>query len=387
VYLIVLATSIQNPIQGFQPRKINYVLNPTQFYKHHTSLSRVSTVLSASTRQIDQTADKNADLPIPTVKELINFGLPTLGIWLLQPILSLIDTSVVGMSSHAASAVIELAALGPGIAWIDSSAYMCQFIGMATTNLYASAISEGDVAKQKKVLNHALIISFGFGVMLFVAQTLLAKRFITLLAGSALASIPYALQYARIRAIGSIAAIPTIVGQAAFLARKDSITPLKAVFVGAVVNIVGDVLLVSYMKKGIAGAAWATMLSQVSSALYLIYASLKSSKSKARTISTSKSTSSSVDSTKTLEDDSFHKEDGKSQSLFSGITSMDFPNFADLLKFVSFCGPLFFILLTKSFVWSYTTYACSSAGAVSLAAHQVCGCLLYPVFPIRTSVR
>lgn len=45
------------------------------------------------------------------------------GIWLLQPILSLIDTSVVGMTT---SDISQLASLGPSIAWIDSSSYLFQ---------------------------------------------------------------------------------------------------------------------------------------------------------------------------------------------------------------------------------------------------------------------
>jgi len=32
---------------------------------------------------------------------------------------------------------------------------------------------------------------------------------------------------------------------------------------------------------------------------------------------------------------------------------------------------LFFVLLTKAFLWSFTTYACSTAGAAPLAAHQI----------------
>jgi Na+-driven multidrug efflux pump len=210
------------------------------------SLSKLTTqsrsrFLLRSSEVLDLPAEVvQKEFAVPTVTELINFGLPTLGIWLLQPVLSLIDTSVVGMSSSAASSVLQLAALGPGIAWIDSTSYLCQFMGMATTNLYALAISEGDDVKQKKVLSHASIIATGLGFLLFAIQYIYAKPVVTLLAGSAVQSIPYALSYSRIRSFASIIAVPTIVGQAAFLASKDSITPLKAVFLGSVINIVGE---------------------------------------------------------------------------------------------------------------------------------------------------
>jgi len=44
---------------------------------------------------------------------------------------------------------------------------------------------------------------------------------------------------------------------------KDSWGPLKALAVASVVNAIGDIVLCSFLGYGIAGAAWATMVSQV----------------------------------------------------------------------------------------------------------------------------
>jgi Na+-driven multidrug efflux pump len=373
---------------------LSFVLNGQRIAGFSNAIRRTA-VLSVSPKlsnfPLSATSSKSAALEtriteepvVPTVVDLLKFGLPTLGIWLLQPILSLIDTSVIGMSASSASSVLELAALGPGIAWIDSSAYLCQFMGMATTNLYATAISEGDVNKQRKVLSHATIISIGLGLLLFAIQYTFAKPLVTILAGSAVESIPYALSYARIRSFASIIAVPTIVGQAAFLASKDSVTPLKAVLVGSVINIVGDLLLVCVLGKGIAGAAWATTLSQIGSALFLLAASVRRSM-----MATNKDLV--VPSPSTLEKNAVHVEVIDSRiDLLPGINKVkeeieekvpskqrmaslvQFPGFRDLTQYISFCGPLFFVLLMKAFSWSYTTYACSPAGPVSLAAHQI----------------
>jgi Na+-driven multidrug efflux pump len=314
---------------------------------------------------------------VPTILDLVKFGLPTLGIWLLQPILSLIDTSVIGLGSVGASSVLELAALGPGIAWIDSTSYLCQFMGMATTNLFATAIAENDVPKQKKVLSHATIIATGLGLLLFAVQYIFAKPLVTVFAGSAVQSIPYALAYSRIRSFASIIAVPTIVGQAAFLASKDSVTPLKAVAVGAIINIVGDLLLVCVFGKGIVGAAWATMLSQVGSALYLLYASVKKN-SKSIIIDNNQK----LEKTNSVEDVNLQsdkdnekkneiKDDVKTVKKSSLKDLIYVPGFKEVAQYLSFCGPLFFVLLVKAFSWSYTTYACSPAGPVSLATHQI----------------
>lgn len=44
---------------------------------------------------------------------------------------------------------------------------------------------------------------------------------------------------------------------------KDSWGPLKALAVASVINGIGDIILCRFLGYGIAGAAWATMVSQV----------------------------------------------------------------------------------------------------------------------------
>lgn len=47
------------------------------------------------------------------------------------------------------------------------------------------------------------------------------------------------------------------------LGMKDSLGPLKALAVASAINGIGDIALCSFLGYGIAGAAWATMVSQV----------------------------------------------------------------------------------------------------------------------------
>ena len=49
----------------------------------------------------------------------------------------------------------------------------------------------------------------------------------------------------------------------ASLGMKDSWGPLKALAVASAINGIGDIVLCSFLGYGIAGAAWATMVSQV----------------------------------------------------------------------------------------------------------------------------
>lgn len=288
---------------------------------------------------------------VPKTSELIRFALPTLGIWLLQPILSLIDTSVVGISKSAT--IAQLAALGPGIAWIDSTSYIFQFMGIATTNLFANALSEKNEKKCEKVLSHSTFTALLFGIILFLIQFGFAGQAITTLSGTATDSISYGITYSRIRALAAPFALPTIVAQAAFLAAKDAVTPLKAVLVGAVVNLVGDLLLVTFGNMGLTGAAIATALSQVAGAVFLFYKVFQQVAEKNK------------------KEKNNYPGKGVKSTWATLKEKVSFPNVSEIKSFLSFCGPLFAVLLVKMFLWTYTTYACSAAGAIDLAAHQI----------------
>ena len=132
---------------------------------------------------------------LPTDKELLVFGLPTLAVGLLQPVLSLIDTSVVGICKS--STVTQLAALGPGIAWIDSSSYLFYFMAIATNSLYVTALSNGNEQYSREVISHALVLSFVIGLGLFFIQYFFAHNMISFFAGIATDTIPYGVTYAK----------------------------------------------------------------------------------------------------------------------------------------------------------------------------------------------
>ena len=285
-------------------------------------------------------------LSAPTLSQLLLFGLPTLGSWLLQPILSLIDTSVVGMSAS----LFELAALGPGIAWCDSTAYLFNFVGVATTNLCATALAEGDTKGWRQSVSDAMAISVVMGLFLAALQVVLAPWIITLLCGAATESIPFALDYVRIRATAAPVAIPMIVTQAAFLANEDSITPLKAVVLGGFANLFGDLLLTTTLGMGLVGAAIATAFSQFVSFFYLVGVVYGRVRAQAREMTRAGTPTGTMERLSQL---------------------VQRPTRAGLKNFASFCGPLSFVLLVKSVLWSYTTLAASTKSVTSLAAHQI----------------
>lgn len=290
--------------------------------------------------------DTSSQILPPSYREIFKFGLPTLGIWLLQPILGLIDSSFIGMSNNPSS-VAQLAGIGPGIAWIDSTSYLFCFLGIATTNLYATALyNEADENKAQRILSHATLTSFGFGIFLSLVQYGFAPSVVTKLCGTCFESIPFSIEYCKIRSIASVFAIPQTIIQSAFIVRKQTLTPLIAVLLGSLINIFGDWLLVGVMKQGLNGAAWATLASQFVGFVYLLYSAFTEFRRNTPTSSTS-------------------------QLLSKIREQIHVPKLTDISKILVFSGPLFIILFFKAFLWSYTTYAVATSGLGQLAAHQI----------------
>ena len=115
-----------------------------------------------------------------------------MALWISGPLLSLVDTSFVGLSADAAKTIAggsatQLAALGPATTFIDGSLYLFAFLNVATTNLFASARAaaaangksdaegrpgEGVVRTAART---ALYCGFGLmGLLLWVARPLIA---------------------------------------------------------------------------------------------------------------------------------------------------------------------------------------------------------------------
>ena len=93
-----------------------------------------------------------SDLPpsLPTWNQFRIFALPCLGLWIAQPLLSLVDTAFVGLSSAAETSAKQLAALGPATTFIDGSTYLFAFLNVATTNLYSLRELNGGSSRIKQ---------------------------------------------------------------------------------------------------------------------------------------------------------------------------------------------------------------------------------------------
>jgi len=210
---------------------------------------------------------------LPTLADFRKFAIPCLGLWVAQPLLSLVDTVFVGLSAGTQSAA-QLAALGPATTFFDGATYLFAFLNVATTNLYSTAIAQrGEKSDQAEAVVRTasrVAMRCGVGIMLFLLA--FARPLLTLYVGHGAdpGLLDSAVDYVKIRAFSMPTSLLLGVVQAALLGAKDSVTPLIAILYSTTVNVLGDFLLVRVAGMGLRGAAIATLLAQLAATAALL---------------------------------------------------------------------------------------------------------------------
>lgn len=220
---------------------------------------------------------KKSPPELPSLATYRKFALPCLGLWVAQPLLSLVDTAFVGRCSGGpAGSAEQLAALGPATTFFDGATYLFAFLNVATTNLYSSARAQkGEQSdKAESVVRTASRVAWKCGLGLFAFLMAFARPLLALYIGHEADNNPglldSAVDYVKIRAFSMPTSLLLGVVQAACLGAQDSVTPLIAILYSTIVNVIGDFFLVKQFGMGLQGAAIATLLAQWAATLALL---------------------------------------------------------------------------------------------------------------------
>ena len=201
-----------------------------------------------------------------------------------QPIKKLLmQLAIPAMIANVVNAlynIVDQIFIGQGVGYLGNAATniafpittICLALGLMTGVGAASnfnlELGRKEVEKARKIAGTAVVqlIVMGIAVCLLV-QIFLAP--LMQLFGATNQIFDYAMEYSRITAYG----IPFFLFSAGFnpLVRSDgrATFSMMAIIVGAVLNTVLDPIFIFVFQMGIAGAAWATVLSQMISALLL----------------------------------------------------------------------------------------------------------------------
>lgn len=97
------------------------------------------------------------------IKEIVLFTGPATGLWLCGPLMSLIDTVVIGQGSY-----IELAALGPATVLCDYMSYVFMFLSIATSNMVATYLARRDKNQVQHQISILLFVGMTCGLLMLL---------------------------------------------------------------------------------------------------------------------------------------------------------------------------------------------------------------------------
>ena len=177
------------------------------------------------------------------------------------PLLGIVDTAVLGHTDNP----VDLAAVALGSAMITTLFWAFGFLRMGTTGLTAQDYGRSGTAPVLR-LQQSLLIAVSAGSIVWLSSYFWLSPISELIAPEGEFSL-LVFSYSEIRIWGMIPALALYAVNGWFIGIGDAKTPLKLMVLVNLINIVGDFILVAWLDFGAVGAAWATLFSEVTTAL------------------------------------------------------------------------------------------------------------------------
>ncbi len=198
---------------------------------------------------------------------MIKFAVPSIIAMLVGALYNIVDQFFIGR---------EVGILGNGatnIAFPLSTACiaLALLFGIGGASCFNIAMGSGKTQRAPYFMGNALVMLCLSGVVLFAVTFAFLTPLLKLF-GSSDDVLPYAEEYVRVTSIGFPFLILSTGG--GHLIRADGSPGMTMIcnITGAVINTVLDAVFVMGMHKGMAGAAWATVIGQVvSSVIVIVY--------------------------------------------------------------------------------------------------------------------
>lgn len=184
---------------------------------------------------------------------------------LLQAMYGAADLLIVGQFGAAA----DVSAVSTGSQIMQTITSVITGLSMGTTILLGQKIGQKKPEEAGNVIGAGVCIFAVLALFLTAAMTLFAGPFCAAMQAPAEA-FDKTVDYVRICSAGAVFIVAYNVLGSIFRGMGDSKTPLLAVFIACICNILGDLLFVAVFHMAAAGAALATVLAQALSVVLCV---------------------------------------------------------------------------------------------------------------------
>lgn len=203
-------------------------------------------------------------------KLLIKQSVPASVGFLIMSIYSIVDTIYVGRFIGPL-AIGAITVVMP-ISFLISSIGMA--IGVGGASMISRALGNRDKKKALKTFGNMVNTTFHFAILLVIVGFILDDQILALFGGKG-EILPYAKEYFRVLLIGVPFLAWAMMSNNVIRAQGRPKAAMLVMVIPAIINIILDPIFIIVFDMGLAGAAWATTISYIISAVYALYFFLK----------------------------------------------------------------------------------------------------------------
>ena len=204
----------------------------------------------------------------PIKKLLFKLAMPTVIAQIINMLYNIVDRIYIGhMPNNGSLALTGVGVCMPIILIVSAFAALVSSGGSPFASI---SMGKGDYKRAEKILGQCFFLQIIVSIILTILLELFGESFL-LAFGASESTITYALSYLRIYALGTIFVELTLGMNTFITAQGFATTGMYTVLIGAICNIILDPIFIFVFNMGVSGAAFATIISQCISTIWVIH--------------------------------------------------------------------------------------------------------------------
>ena len=203
----------------------------------------------------------------PVGRLLLKLALPTVTAQIINMLYNIVDRIYIGhIPKIGDMALTGVGVCMPLIMIVTAFAAFAGYGGAPRASIH---MGRGDHDAAERTMGNCFVVQLIISVVL-TAVLLIWNRDFLMAFGASENTIAYGVEYMNIYAMGTLFVQMTLGMNAFITAQGFAKTGMLSVLIGAVANIILDPIFIFGFHMGVAGAAWATIISQVMSCVWVL---------------------------------------------------------------------------------------------------------------------
>jgi putative MATE family efflux protein len=196
-------------------------------------------------------------------------------------LVSLSTPAMIGMFVTALYNVVDTIFVGRGVGTLAIAGIaivfpiqmmvmaIAQMLGIGGAAMISIALGAGDYPKAAKTYGNVLLLVIGFGIVMATLGNIFIDELLRIF-GASDTILPYAKDYASIILYGTVFFSFAMTSNSIVRSEGRATVAMTSMLVSAILNIILDPIFIFGFGWGVKGAAWATVISQFASVIYLV---------------------------------------------------------------------------------------------------------------------